>query len=86
MKRILHALTALLLASPAVLHAADAPRKLNFLFITADDMNHDSAGCYGCPQRDSPEILAAARQKLMDEYQRPRKAKAKANKRTEPRR
>ena len=43
MKCILHALTTLLLASPAVLHAADAPRKLNFLFITADDMNYDSS-------------------------------------------
>ncbi len=33
-------------------------------------------------QRDKPEILAAARQRLMDEYQRPRKARgeAKANK------
>ena len=38
MKCILHALTALLLALPTVLHGADAPRKLNFLFITADDM------------------------------------------------
>lgn len=52
MKCILHALTTLLLASPAVLHAADEPRKLNFLFITADDMNYDSAGCYGCPVKD----------------------------------
>jgi len=52
MKCILHALTTLLLALPAVLHGADAPRKLNFLFITADDMNYDSAGCYGCPVKD----------------------------------
>ena len=29
-------------------------------------------------QRDKPEVLAAARQKLMDEYQRPPRAKAKA--------
>ncbi len=30
-------------------HAAQRP---NLVFITADDMNHDSAGCYGCPIKD----------------------------------
>ncbi len=25
---------------------------LNLVLITADDMNHDSAGCYGCPVKD----------------------------------
>jgi N-sulfoglucosamine sulfohydrolase len=38
--------------------AADAPAKSepaskpNIIFITADDMNYDSAGCYGCPVKD----------------------------------
>ncbi len=26
--------------------------KLNIVLITADDLNHDSLGCYGCPIRD----------------------------------
>jgi N-sulfoglucosamine sulfohydrolase len=43
----------LLTAWAAALSAADAaPAKLNMLFITADDMNHDSAGCCGCPLKD----------------------------------
>lgn len=37
--------TLTLLAEPAT---GGEPAKLNILFITADDMNHDSAGCYGC--------------------------------------
>lgn len=57
MKHILTFLSILLLAPPIVLslaaadlHAGNpAPKRPNLLFITADDMNHDSAGCYGCP-------------------------------------
>jgi N-sulfoglucosamine sulfohydrolase len=48
-------LTVLLVATPAALHAADAPkasRRPNILLITADDMNYDSSGCYGCPIKD----------------------------------
>lgn len=36
-----------LLSSIVVAHASFAA-PLNVVFITADDMNHDSAGCYGC--------------------------------------
>lgn len=39
-----------LCSSPAF--ATEKPAKLNIVFITADDMNHDSAGCYGCPIKD----------------------------------
>ena len=69
MKCILHALTTLLLASPAVLHAADAPRKLNILFFTADDMNYDSTGCYGCPIKDlTPNLDRLAAEGMRFQY------------------
>ena len=42
MKRILFSLAATLLASPAGLYAADAPRKPNFLFIYTDDQRWDA--------------------------------------------
>ncbi len=42
MRHILTLLAALLLASPASLHAADAPRKPNFLFIYTDDQRWDA--------------------------------------------
>ncbi|MFA6172905.1 MAG: sulfatase [Kiritimatiellales bacterium] len=44
-----------LLAPLAALFAGDAPAKsgkLNIVFITADDMNYDSSGCYGGPIKD----------------------------------
>jgi N-sulfoglucosamine sulfohydrolase len=41
--------TIFLLIFAAWAHAAQRP---NIVFITADDMNHDSAGCYGCPIKD----------------------------------
>ena len=53
MKSSLLTLIALLFAPLATLHAADANiARLNIVLITADDMNHDSAGCYGSPIRD----------------------------------
>lgn len=42
---------AALLSLFSMLHSSFAA-PLNILFITADDMNHDSAGCYGCPIPD----------------------------------
>ncbi|MCX6895024.1 MAG: sulfatase [Verrucomicrobia bacterium] len=50
---------------------AAPPAKLNIVFITADDMNHDSAGCYGCPIKDlTPNMdkLAAAGMRFQYAY------------------
>jgi len=33
-------------------HAAEPAKHLNIVFITADDLNFDSLGCYGCPIAD----------------------------------
>ena len=53
-------------AQPA---AAAPPAKLNILFITADDMNHDSAGCYGCPIKDlTPNLDRLASEGLRFHY------------------
>ena len=46
MKNSLAILTVVLLASPAVLYAAE-PSKPNVLIIVADDMGYSDAGCYG---------------------------------------
>jgi N-sulfoglucosamine sulfohydrolase len=46
-----------------------AATKPNILLITADDMNHDSAGCYGCPIRDlTPHLDALASEGLRFQY------------------
>ena len=43
--------------------------KTNFLIITADDMNQDSAGCYGCPIPDiTPNIDTLAAKGLRFEH------------------
>jgi N-sulfoglucosamine sulfohydrolase len=47
MRRLIALVVAL--ASSLIACAEPAVPRLNILFFTADDMNHDSAGCYGCP-------------------------------------
>jgi len=42
-----------------------AGRKLNILFITADDMNYDSSGCYGGPVRNlTPNLDGLAKESI----------------------
>ncbi len=46
-------------------------KRLNLLLITADDMNHDSMGCYGCPIADlTPNLdrLASGAQRFQYAY------------------
>lgn len=43
--------------------------KPNILFITADDMNYDSAGCYGCPIKDlTPNMDRLASEGMKFQY------------------
>ncbi|MBM4091501.1 MAG: hypothetical protein FJ276_19055 [Planctomycetes bacterium] len=50
-------LTALLLAPPAALSAADVPKpKPNVVFILADDQRFDELGCAGHPLINTPNI------------------------------
>jgi uncharacterized sulfatase len=53
-------LTLALLLFAAPLPAADAPQKLNVLFIVSDDLNN-RLGCYGDPLVKSPHIDALAK-------------------------
>ena len=72
MKRKALLTTILLLLAPlaGVLPAAEsAPARLNILFLTADDMNHDSAGCYGCPIQDlTPNLDRLAAEGMRFQY------------------
>jgi arylsulfatase A len=63
MKPFLTLLIALLLASLAALHAADAPKsRPNILFILADDLGWGDLRCYGNPQIDTPVLDALAKE------------------------
>lgn len=65
MKTLLVLLTALLLP---LVTACTAPR-LNILFFTADDLNYDSTGCYGCPIKDlTPNVDRLATEGVRFQY------------------
>ena len=59
-------LTALLLAAPAALHAAEAPKpahKPNILILLADDMGYGDPGCYNPKSKiATPHIDRLARE------------------------
>jgi len=61
--RLFLGLFLLLAPARAIAKPVAAEAKLNVLFITVDDMNWDSAGCFGCKVPDiTPNIdrLASA--------------------------
>ena len=60
MKHHLTFFVALLLAPPVTLHAADAPRKPNFLIILADDLGYADLGCQGSREAVTPQIDSLA--------------------------
>src|SRR6476646_3486035 len=55
MKPLWLATILLAFASPTLVQAGDAPRKLNVLFIAVDDLN-TCIGCYGHPLVKTPNI------------------------------
>ncbi len=58
-----------LLFSTVDVSAQDRSERLNFLIITADDMNWDSVGCYGCPLKGTtPSIDKLASQGIRFEH------------------
>ena len=72
MKQTLAILTALLFASPAILHAADdqsgkPPAKPNIIFIMADDLGWTDTATYGSKYYETPNIdrLAAQGMKFL---------------------
>lgn len=69
MKHIFIVLTAVLLA-PMALHASDAGRKPNILFILADDLGWRDLGCYGSTFHRTPNLdkLAARGVKFTQAY------------------
>lgn len=61
--RIVILLTAMLVAPLAVLHAADAPRrKLNIIFILADDLSWSDLACYGHSHHETPNLDRLAKE------------------------
>ncbi len=62
MKRTFILLTALLLAPPAALHAAESsPSKPNIVLIFADDFGYGDPGCYGGTLVPTPAMDSLAR-------------------------
>ena len=54
---------------PTELSAQESGGRVNFLIITADDMNWDSVGCYGCPLHDvTPNIDRLAQRGVRFEH------------------
>jgi arylsulfatase A-like enzyme len=71
MKTTLILLTALLLAPPAVVQAADAPKpKPNIIVILADDLGWADLSCYGSTFHESPNLdkLAAQGMRFTQAY------------------
>jgi uncharacterized sulfatase len=58
MSRLILSLAALAAASS--ISAADAPKKMNVLFLVSDDLTNNALGCYGGPNQ-SPNLDALAR-------------------------
>ena len=60
---------ALLLLPATTVLAQDQQTPVNFLLVTADDMNWDSVGCYGCPLEGvTPNIDRLAAQGIRFEH------------------
>ncbi len=67
--RIQLSLAILLCFEPAAFPEEQRDNPTNFLFITADDMNWDSVGCYGCPLEGvTPNIDRLAQSGLRFEH------------------
>src|SRR5512147_1735166 len=61
---------ALLVVSLTALHAADAPKRPNIVFVIADDLGYGDLGCYGQKKIRTPNIdrLAAEGMRFTQHY------------------